>query len=173
MLAIEPDPVLLNELRERLQGRDTVEYFEGTVDSVDAARLRRVHAFVGFHVLHHLDAASLQGLAERIKAQQDRNSFRGFAFLEPNPWSPLFPVQIAFTPGMRFGEEKGLWLNDYPRAFASCGVAAHTLGHAGLVPPPLARLLPASLLPPMRLGTRATQPFFLYRLVGHVRSDAA
>jgi SAM-dependent methyltransferase len=168
VLAIEPDPVLLSGLRGRLVGREGATFFEGTIESVPPAELHAATAVVGFHVLHHLGRKSLEDLADRLRAEQDRPTFRGFAFLEPNPWSPLFPIQIAFTPGMRFHEESGLWANDYAAVFAPRGVSVGTLGHQGLIPPPLARRLPASLLPGMPLRTRMPQPFYLYRVVGSV-----
>jgi len=167
VLAIEPDPVLLAGLRARLGGRQGVAFFEGTIEEVAEQDLHSASAVVGFHVLHHLDRRSLEALADRLRAEQDRATFRGFAFLEPNPWSPLFPIQIAFTPGMRFREERGLWGNDYAAVFAPRGVSVGTLGHQGLIPPPLARRLPKALLPGMPLRTRRAQPFYLYRLIGN------
>ena len=167
VLAIEPDPVLLAGLRTRLALREGVTFFEGTIENVASEDLRSAAAVVGFHVLHHLDRGSLEGLADRLRAEQDRATFRGFAFLEPNPWSPLFPIQIALTPGMRFREERGLWGNDYAAVFAPRGVSVGTLGHQGLIPPPLARRLPKSLLPGMPLRTRNRQPFYLYRVIGN------
>lgn len=168
VLAIEPDPILLSGSRERLAGREGIAFFEGTIENVAAEDLHSAAAVVGFHVLHHLDRKSLEALADRLRAEQDRPTFRGFAFLEPNPWSPLFPIQIALTPGMRFHEERGLWGNDYAAVFAPRGVAVGTLGHQGLIPPPLARRLPGSLLPGMPLRTQTAQPFYLYRVIGHV-----
>jgi SAM-dependent methyltransferase len=173
VFAVEPDPVLLADLRARLASRSGLTFFEGTVEQADGGDLARMNAFLGFHVLHHLDEKSLTGLAERIRDQQGRETFRGFAFLEPNPWSPLFPIQIALTPGMRFREEKGLWWNDYRAVFGARGVAVGTLAHSGMIPPPLARRLPESLQPSMKLGTRVPQPFFLYRVIGHAPGRAA
>jgi hypothetical protein len=168
VLAIEPDPVLLTGLKSRLCDRAGFTFHPGTIESVAAEDLQSVRAVVGFHVLHHLDRASLAGLADRLGAAMTRDSFAGFAFLEPNPWSPLFPIQIAITPGMSFREERGLWSNDYSEAFGARGVAIATLGHQGLIPPPLARLLPERFLPSMPVRTSAPQPVYLYRLMGHV-----
>lgn len=168
VLAIEPDPVLLAGLRVRTAGRQGIAFFAGTIEQVAEEDLRSANAVVGFHVLHHLDRRSLEGLADRLRVEQDRATFRGFAFLEPNPWSPLFPLQIAFTPGMRFQEERGLWRNDYPAVFAPRGVSVGTLGHQGLIPPPIARRLPNAVLPGMPLRTRRAQPFYLYRVIGSV-----
>jgi hypothetical protein len=69
---------------------------------------------------------------------------------------------------MRFREERGLWENDYAAVFAPRGVAVGTLGHVGLIPPPVARSLPESWLPAMPLRTRWAQPLYLYRVVGKV-----
>lgn len=174
VLAIEPDPVLLAGLSTRLAGREGVTFFPGTIENVAPEDLHAASAVVGFHVLHHLDRKSLEGLADRLRGELDRPTFRGFAFLEPNPWSPLFPIQIAFTPGMRFAEERGLWANDYAGVFGSRGVPVGTLGHQGVIPPPLARRLPEALLPAMPIRTRRPQPFYLYRVIGSVlRRDPA
>jgi len=172
VLAIEPDAVLLEGLKDRLPGRPGLTFHHGTIETVEEAALAALGAIVGFHVLHHLDARSLESLADRIRPQIARASFRGFAFLEPNPWSPLFPIQIALTPGMRFREEQGLWRNDYASVFAARGVKIGTLGHQGLIPPPLARALPGGLLPAMPVRTAVPQPLYLYRLIGHAVSRA-
>lgn len=173
VLAIEPDPVLFADLRGRLSGREGIAFHQGTIENVSDDDLGSAQAVVGFHVLHHLDRNSLESLADRLRGEQGREDFKGFAFLEPNPWSPLFPIQIALTPGMRFREERGLWGNDYRAVFASRGATIGTLGHQGLVPPPLARLLPKSFLPRMALHTRRAQPLYLYRVIGHALSPRA
>ncbi len=59
---------------------------------------------VGFFVLHHLHDLdkSFAGVTRTLK--------RGgrAVFVEPNPWNPLFYVQMAFTQGMTWEGDRGI-----------------------------------------------------------------
>ena len=49
-------------------------------------------------------------------------------FVEPNPWCPLFPIQITLTPGMRWAAERGI----YELTPGKLNAAATLAGFAGL-----------------------------------------
>lgn len=61
-------------------------------------------AVVGFFVLHHVhDLDACLAVAARLVRPGGR-----VAFLEPNPWNPLYYVQIALTPEMTWKGERGM-----------------------------------------------------------------
>jgi SAM-dependent methyltransferase len=167
VLAIEPDALLAQRLRDRFSGEDHVRvvqaypYEPSTFPS-------EVAGLCGFHVLHHLDAAALHRLAVVLRELRLRRpAFRGWFFLEPNPLNILYPLQIAVRAAMRFREEKGIWLNRYDRNLAPAEPS--TLGYIGYFPP--GRL--AQRLPPLlqRAGTRLSRmpsPLRAYKIVGHL-----
>ena len=59
---------------------------------------------IGFMVLHHLHIlhTCFQSMYRLLKPGGK------IIFLEPNPYNPLFHMQIWFTPGMSYAGEKGL-----------------------------------------------------------------
>ncbi len=59
---------------------------------------------VGFFVLHHVHdlQACFARMARLVKPGGT------LCFIEPNPRSPLYYVQISCTPGMKWSEERGL-----------------------------------------------------------------
>jgi hypothetical protein len=85
----------------------------------------------------------------------------GAAFLEPNPWNPLYAVQIGVHPAMRFREERGLWSR-----FCGPGSACPSLRvkcNLGLLPPGLLRVVPA--LPVGPVPSPSWAPWSAYRLI--------
>lgn len=59
---------------------------------------------IGFFVLHHVH--DLQACFARMAQLVKRGGT--LCFIEPNPRSPLYYVQIFCTPGMKWSEERGL-----------------------------------------------------------------
>jgi len=62
----------------------------------------------------------------------------GLAFVEPNRRNPLFLFQIACCPGMRWGEERGLYRvgeHDLRAAIAASGLADARTRTFGFFPP--------------------------------------
>ncbi|MCP5477937.1 MAG: methyltransferase domain-containing protein [Rhodanobacteraceae bacterium] len=63
-------------------------------------------AMVGYFMLHHLPELG----SYFRKAFTALKPGGRMVFVEPNPWCPLFPIQITLTPGMRWAAEQGnLW----------------------------------------------------------------
>jgi len=98
---------------------------EATVDAGDILTVlsgskRRFDAVVGFFMLHHLS-----GLHDYFAAAARCLKPGGrLVFAEPNPCNPLYPIQIAMTPGMRWREESGiyrLWPRQIRRMSAAAG----------------------------------------------------
>jgi SAM-dependent methyltransferase len=91
---------------------------------------------VGFFVLHHL--VDFDGTF-RALARVLRPGGR-IAFCEPVAWNPLYYLQIALTPGMRFAGEPSL-TSMTPRtilpAMSRAGLADARSHQYGYFPPPL------------------------------------
>ena len=171
VVAVEPDPVLCRKLRDQLAGARDARIVEGPIGATEGRE--PLDLVCGFHVLHHFDEAALLALAASIRRASDGNpGFRGWFFMEPNPWNPLYPLQVALWPGMRFREERGIWRTDYDRIFASVGVRFSVLGHIGALPPPLCRLLPQRWLLQLAPRLRKGPSLALYRVVGDAERRA-
>ncbi len=130
--AIELSPVLAADCREVLAGSsarvevgDIVECLQSSDSTYDG--------IVGFFVLHHLPALSTYFSAARSAL----NSGGRMVFVEPNPFNPLYPVQIAITPGMTWRAERGiyrLWPRSVKQAALGAGFSRVTVSRYGLLP---------------------------------------
>ena len=160
VIAAEPD--------ETLRGRLVQQVGETCrISASDAAAVipDEVDAVVGFHVLHHLDRAALDGLQTRLMRAASQRSWKGAAFLEPNPLNLLYLPQIILTSGMRLREEARLWA---PRFYGRAVGRLHVPCHVGLVPPGVARRTRLSPKRPCRVPGRWC-PWSAYRVVAQRR----
>lgn len=157
VVAIEPDAALASALRRRFEGGGSVRVIEALFDDAAIDSSDPFGAVIGFHVLHHLDPATLGCLDRALKARPSV----GAAFLEPNPLNPLYPVQIALHPAMRFREERGLWRRSVGDGSACSSL--RVVGNLGLLPPSLSRRLGGLLGRPMAASRFA--PWSAYRLI--------
>ncbi len=102
VVANDLSPVLLEQLRRASNGRvqtlccDIADLAANTNEPFDHA--------MGFFVLHHLMEfdAVFESLARSLSPGAS------IAFCEPVAWNPLYYVQIALTPNMRFAGEPAL-----------------------------------------------------------------
>lgn len=167
--AIEPDRVLYEKSLARLSARPNLRIVRAGVGELPAD-LDPVHALCGFHVLHHLDAGALDRLKADIDHIAARHAFfRGWFFIEPNPFNVLYPVQITIQPGMKWREERGIWTQTrYRRLPWNFRLAA------GLIPPQLCRIIGPALLDrvPNRLW-KTRLPWALYEIFGARMGDRA
>jgi len=167
VVAIEPDPALAEKLRARHGAHARIRTVIAYPYDVASFPPDTV-AVCGFHVLHHMDTAALAQLGAVLRQLRDsRAGFRGWFFLEPNPYNPLYPLQIALRRSMHFREEKGIWMNRYERALGD-GRAA-TMGFVGYWPP--GRMIASAPAGVQRLGTRAVRhvsPLRAYMIVGQM-----
>jgi len=103
--AIELSPTQVADCRKALAEWPEARVIEGDVADVMQQQGVRYDAIVGFFMLHHLT-----GIAGYIEAAAKHLEPKGrLVFVEPNPWNPLFPLQITFTPGMSWQAEKGIY----------------------------------------------------------------
>lgn len=157
VLAIEPDAALASALRARFEGRSSVRVVEALLDDASIAACDPFAAVLGFHVLHHLDPATLACLERALQARPSV----GAGFLEPNPLNPLYAAQIALHPAMRFREERGLWRRSVGEGSACPSL--RVVGNVGLLPPSLSRRLGGWIRRPMTAPRFA--PWSAYRLI--------
>ena len=107
--AVEPDEYMARSLQSRLPDHPNLELHVGTVDDISDFP-SDIKAVCGFHVLHHIENEGLQKLGQLIgNLFSDHPTLETFFFLEPNPYNPLFPLQVLLTPAMKFSEEKLIW----------------------------------------------------------------
>lgn len=102
--ALDISPVLLEQLRAHdptSSIRTHCASLVGHPSELDGG----FDAVVGFFVLHHLEDISSQFHA----ASQLLRAGGRVAFLEPNPFNPLYYFQITFSPNMRWWAEKGMF----------------------------------------------------------------
>lgn len=103
--AIELSPRLSEEARQALGDQTRLVTRCGDIAAVLEAEPGPYDAMLGFFVLHHLPELE----------QYFRAAFHALrpggrmVFVEPNPFHPLFPVQIALTPGMSWAAERGIY----------------------------------------------------------------
>lgn len=134
---LDMSAVLLDRLREYggerlgvpLHALDVMQpppEFEGAFDVV-----------IGFFVLHHIHdlVPSFAGMARMVKPGGR------LVFVEPNPFNPLYYVQIAVTPGMRWKGERGILhmrRGVIANACARAGLVDYSLRRFGFFPPVIA-----------------------------------
>lgn len=125
---------LLDRLRESAPPGRTIPTHAGDIADAPPDLEEQFDAVIGFFVLHHvhgLDACLAR--AARLVRPGGR-----IAFLEPNPFNPLYYVQIALTPEMRWAGERGmLRMRPEPmrEALASAGVQPMPVVRFGYFPP--------------------------------------
>lgn len=98
---------LTPELLERLRAFDggaNVPLHCADILDAPAALHGSFDAVIGFFTLHHLhDLGGSFAAVARLLKPGGR-----VAFLEPNPWNPLYYLQITLSPGMTWQGDKGI-----------------------------------------------------------------
>ena len=132
--AIELSPQQSGEAREALAGHAGLTVHCGDVAEVlDGVPEAGYEAMVGYFMLHHLPEL------ERYFRSAQRTLRPGgrMVFVEPNPFHPLYPVQIACTPGMRWQAERGIYQltpKRLRRAAAAAGFSRVRIRRYGSMP---------------------------------------
>jgi SAM-dependent methyltransferase len=103
--AIELSPQQSAEARDALAGHDGLTVHCGDVSDVLDGMQGGFDAMVGYFMLHHLPELDRYFRAARRALRPGGR----MVFVEPNPFHPLYPVQIACTPGMRWRAERGIY----------------------------------------------------------------
>jgi 2-polyprenyl-3-methyl-5-hydroxy-6-metoxy-1,4-benzoquinol methylase len=125
---------LLEELRAQAHGRAVVTTHQADLLAPPSEMVGTYDHVIGFFVLHHLfDLDEAFASCARLLKPKGR-----VIFLEPNPFCPLFYLQITLSPTMSWRAERGI-LDLTPRQ------TARRLRNAGFVNPRLQRF---GILPP-------------------------
>ena len=131
--AVELSPALAEDCRLTLAAWPGTAVL--TADLLDAPALlaRQFDVVAGFFVLHHLTRLDRHFAAIKALLKPGGRC----VFIEPNPWNPLYAVQITCTPGMKWSEEAGIY-NLKPakvrRLAAAAGLTGCTLQRYGFFP---------------------------------------
>jgi SAM-dependent methyltransferase len=130
---LDLSPDLLDRLQAFDAGRIGVSVHQADIAQPPPDLEGRFDAVIGFMMLHHLHdlTACLAGVT-RLLVPGGR-----VAFLEPNPYNPLYYVQVILTPGMSWAAERGL-VRMRPRllrsAMASAGLVNFRFERFGFFP---------------------------------------
>jgi SAM-dependent methyltransferase len=158
--AIELSPQQSAEAREELAGHAALTAQCGYAAAVLDRMQGGFDAMVGYFMLHHLPELDRYfRSAHRMLRPGGR-----MVFVEPNPFHPLYPVQIACTPGMRWQAERGIYRltpKGLRRAAAAAGFSGVRIRRYGSIPRApynwLARLRCERMLEPLVPGV--AKPF--------------
>jgi SAM-dependent methyltransferase len=96
-------PELLERFRS-FEGGQSVPLHCADILDVPASLHGAFDAVIGFFMLHHLH--DLEGSFRAVAGLLEKNG--RVAFVEPNPWNPLYYIQIALSPGMTWKGDKGI-----------------------------------------------------------------
>ena len=136
---LELSPVLIDLLHQHGGGRFNIPVHCCDVVNFPPELKGKFDAIIGFFVLHHLHdlCACFSSMAKLLKPGGR------VAFVEPNPYNPLYYVQILFTPGMTWQGDRGIVnmrRSIVFRALQTAGLHGHKLRTFGFLPPLLANL---------------------------------
>ncbi|KPA21409.1 Demethylrebeccamycin-D-glucose O-methyltransferase [Shimia sp. SK013] len=125
---------LLEEFQNQARGRADIATHQADLLAPPSDMIGQYDHVIGFFVLHHLfDLDQAFASCARLLKPKGR-----VIFLEPNPFCPLFYLQITLSPGMSWKAERGI-LDLTPKS------TARKLTDAGFVNPQLHRF---GILPP-------------------------
>jgi len=132
-------PELLDRLRA--YGGEGVPLHCADIVSPPAPLLGAFDAVVGFFMLHHLHDldTSFAAIARLLKPGGR------VAFVEPNPYNPLYYLQITLSPGMTWEGDKGILLMRRKIIFSAmrrAGLEVTEVKRFGFFPPVLANRRP-------------------------------
>ena len=169
---IELAPAML-ALLDASRGERQIELHEGDVldppASLAASLETGFDAVIGFFALHHMHdvPACLASMASLLREGGE------LAFLEPNPFNPLYYVQMAITPEMTFEGDKGvLGMRRGPLlgSLRAAGLERERLERFGFFPPFIADRPRAAGYERAIERVAPLRPFLPFQLVGGAKS---
>lgn len=127
-------PELLETLRSAAEGRFDIPLHACDLIDCPEEMTGRFDAVIGYFVLHHLHdlRASFAAMARLVRPGGV------VAFLEPNPFNPLYYVQITLTPEMSWRGERGIFAmrpGVLEEAMAAAGIGDVAVQRFGFFPP--------------------------------------
>jgi SAM-dependent methyltransferase len=101
---LDLSPVLLDRLRDFNASRSPIPLVAANLENPPVKLQARFDLVLSFFALHHLHdiTRGLNGMRQLLKPDGR------VVLLEPNPYNPLYYLQILLTPGMTWAGERGL-----------------------------------------------------------------
>lgn len=157
--------VLLKRLLEYNAGRYMIPLLAADLEHPPVEPPQGFDIVIGFFTLHHLYSLSkgLNGIRYLLKPGG------WVVFLEPNPYNPLYYLQILITPGMTWAAERGM-LRMRPeivfQAMRETGLVPQAPSYFGCLPPQIVNQPWGAALEELceRIPImRSFRPFILFR----------
>lgn len=156
---------MLDRMREFDAGQWNLTLHCGDLLDPPSDLIGRFDAVIGFFTLHHLPDVerSFQAIFSLLKPGGRT------AFLEPNPYNPLYYVQLVVAPGMSWEGERGiLGMRRSPvlDAMEQAGFHDLTFDRFGFLPPPVVNRPRGSALEGRVERIRALRWLMPFQLIG-------
>ena len=165
VVGLELSPGLLEELQHHAQlwGLPEVRTYCADMSAPPAELHGQFDAVVGFFTLHHVHdlAACMRGTLECVRPGGK------VGFVEPNPWNPLYYLQISLTPGMSWKADAGILKMRRRlifRAMREAGLEPTDHLKFGFLPPALSERGPLMGLDDFAERIRPLRPFLPFQV---------
>ncbi|MBI4854374.1 MAG: class I SAM-dependent methyltransferase [Acidobacteria bacterium] len=157
--------VLLERLQNFNNNRFNISLHCSDISNPPRELIEKFDVIVGFFMLHHLHDlnSSFTGISRLLKPNGR------VVFLEPNPFNPLYYLQILLTPNMTWEGDKGI-VKMRPKlisqAMQNAGISDFAMSRFGFFPPFIANSSLGMSLEPILERVpiwKAFLPFQLFR----------
>jgi 2-polyprenyl-3-methyl-5-hydroxy-6-metoxy-1,4-benzoquinol methylase len=170
MEGLDLSPVLLRELKSRTPQGVSIPTHQADILAPPDELKKRFDQVTGFFMLHHLIdvEASFKQMRSLLKDSGK------LAFLDVNPFCPLYYLQITLAPSMSWSAEKGL-VNLTPKkvkkGLQEAGFANIKIKRYGILPPPLRNRFFGPAVDNLFDKARIFSPVAAFQLISATRSD--
>lgn len=132
--AFDLSPIFIAEVERQAGDEYEIGTYVGDVLEPNPELHHQYNVVTGFFMLHHLVdlERAMTGIAMCLKPGGRA------AFIEPNPWCPLFYLQVTFAPNMSWKAEKGILAltpSKTRKSMENAGFEAFRLERYGILPP--------------------------------------
>lgn len=134
LICMDTSGSLLERLRQKMLTDMDQELIHGDINTLDNEYGDRFDCVIGFFILHHISDLenTLKGIFKVLK-----NDGKA-VFLEPNPFNPLYYLQMLLYKDMAWHGEKGILNMRYKklkRLFGTAGFRRFKMTRFGFFPP--------------------------------------
>ncbi len=152
-------------LREfKIIANKNVKLVKGDFNVVYKKYKEKFDAVIGFYILHHFK--DLEHSLINIMSVLKRNGI--VAFIEPNPYNPMYYAQLLFYKDMSWKEEKGILNMEKKKllkTFTETGFEDVQLTQFGFLPPFLMNSSIGAKIDTMLEGFNSLRPIRPYQLI--------
>lgn len=134
LYCIDISEMMINQFKDQLTDNEGVELITADFNDFCDMHPNEFDAVIGFYILHHFD--NLKDSLANIRYVLKNNST--VAFIEPNPYNPMYYVQILMFKDMNWEGEKGILnmtFNKLSNAFSFADFKNFGLKRFGSLPP--------------------------------------